>query len=664
MKKTKKLRTLKSKLIVMLMAISLIPILISGGITYQISYSVLDSKLETTSTQTTKEVTRGINNYFVSMTNILKILANDTNIIQADNSVNLEFGKGLMTNARTTDSTILNIYVGTEQGLFYVDPYAELPSDYDHTTRDWYKQAIASPGKIIITDPYQDTATGKVVVSITTATQKDGKVVGVVGMDIDLGFLSTTLSDIKVGEEGYVYITDTKGILIAHPDSSLIASDIVTTLSYWSEAKDNKSGFTNYTYDGSDKFASYDTSEITGWKVIASLNYSELSTDTNPIRNTLIVVALMTILFAVISALLFTNPIAKNIKKLLAAFGLLSQGDLTAKVSINSKDEFSLLGVHFNDMTENIAQLIHNVSDVSTTVLDTSVVLSDMAEETNVSINEVTRAIEEVAKGATEQAQYASTSASNINELSDKLSIIDESTYKIDDLSKNAESLTRQGLSRVETLIQNSDSTAKSTANVSELVLETSESMKQIEAISNTIDMITAQTNLLSLNASIEAARAGESGRGFAVVANEIRALAEQSKDSTVKIKAIIDEISHKTERSVEAMEVTSQNVKDQVRLVNETQDVFTEIMGAIQVLSSKVTEIKSTADEITENKNNVVDQIENISAVSEESASATEEVTSSSEQIAETMDEITQRAVDLHRLSENLQEKINSFKF
>ena len=204
----------------------------------------------------------------------------------------------------------------------------------------------------------------------------------------------------------------------------------------------------------------------------------------------------------------------------------------------------------------------------------------------------------------------------------------------------------------------------KSTSNVFTLMTETIESMKQIDAISNTIDNITAQTNLLSLNASIEAAKAGESGKGFADVANEIRVLAQQSKESTVKIQSIIDDINQKTVLSVEAMGITNQNVIDQVQLVNQTQSLFDEIMDAIHVLSAKVSEIKNSTDEINEYKDNVVNQIENISAVSEESASATEEVTASSEQISATMDEIAQHSVDLHRLSEDLQERINSFTF
>jgi methyl-accepting chemotaxis protein len=665
MKKLKfNLQTMKAKLIAMLIGISLIPVLITGLSSYQTSKNVLSKKLETTSSQTIGEITRGLDNYFQAMSNIVNILSNDFNIESADNEESFEFAKGLIANVKSTDVSIINVFVGTEEGMFYTDPAAELPEGFDHTARDWYTQAMSNPNGVIITNPYIDTASKNIVITLAAAIHNGDKLIGVVGIDVDLAKLSTALKDIKIGDNGYLFITDKNGIMISHPDHTLIGTDTATTLSCWDDIKNNKSGFTTYVYNNANKFSSYQTSDLTGWKIIAAMDYKELSKDTQSILQTLIWVLVIVAIVSTFLAVLFSIPISRNIKGLVKSFDRLAHGDLTTNVDIRSRDEFQLLGKHFSEMAENISTLIKNVSDASVTVLDTSVLLSGMAGETNTAINEVARAVSEVANGATEQAQNSSDGAYSVSELAEKLTTIDESTAFMDNLSKNATKLTSQGLNRVQSLIQKSDITMKSTAEVSELVYETRESMKQIDAISNTIDTITAQTNLLSLNASIEAARAGESGKGFAIVANEIRKLAEQSKASTVKIKEIIENIEQKTALSVKAMEITNQNVKEQVTLVDQTQAVFDEILDAVHKLSEKVSEIKNSTDEITVKKEQIVYQIENISAISQESASATEEVTASTEEITVTMEEITNHAYNLQRLSEQLQEKMNSFKF
>ncbi len=663
MKKKGRLFSIRSKLIIMLIAVGYIPAAILGTSTYITSLKVVSNKLEVTSSQTTHEISRGIDNYFSAMKNIIKILNSDTNIIEADNPTYFEFAKTLIANTKATDDNIMNIYVGTEKGLFYTEPYAKLPSDFNHKKRDWYIDAMANVGEVVITNPYIDTATGKTTISLVSAIEKGSKTIGVVGMDIDLTAFSEGLSEIKIGDEGYVYITDNQGNLIAHPDHTLIGTDLISTLSIWKEIANSSDGFTEYNYQNEDKFSSFVTSSVTGWKIISSMNYSELSDDMSTILLNMTIAMLLATIAAILFAILFSNPIAKNIKKLLAGFSLMAKGDLSASVSIQSRDEFHLLGNHFNEMTQSISQLLMNVSHASASVLDTSADLANMSEETNASLGEVARAVEELAHGATEQAQNASDGAYSISQLADKLNQINESTTQIDTLSQNTNKLTLQGLNRVDNLMSKSNITMQSTNKVSELVHETKESMEQISAISDTIDAITTQTNLLSLNASIEAARAGESGKGFAIVASEIRQLADQSKVATVRIKEIIDDINQKTTLSVDAMEVTNSNVKEQVSLVNQTQSLFNEIMDAVNTLSAKVSEIKDGTDEITSQKDNIVSEIESISAISEESASATEEVTASTEQISVTMDQITQQANVLQQLSEQLQDRINYFK-
>ena len=659
----KLLSSLKTKIIVMLIAISIIPVAITGLISYSSSKQVLKNKLEATSQQTIQEITRGLDNYMHTMTSLVDIMSKDSNIISIDNRENFSFAKGFIFNVKMADEKIRNVVVGSEKGFFYTEPYAALPEGFDHKARDWYIDAVADKNSFIISDPYIDTGSGEIVITMSKAVLSGGTLKGVVAIDIDLAALAKDFSNVKVGDTGYVYITDRSGLMIAHPQSNLIGTNEATQLSAWSSIQSKDTGFEDYAYKGVDYFSSYDTSKTTGWKIIATMERQELENDTNTIKNLVFAVIGITAVIAVILAFLFSMPIAKNIKLLVAALGNLSKGDLTSTVNIRSKDEFNLLSKHFNTMVHDLSVLMTDIREASNTVFDTSTSLSSMAEETKTSLNEVTRAIEEVANGATEQAKNSTEGASSLGELSDKLDSIEDSTGLMAELSSDTTKLTEKGLESVQGLLEKSEHTMHSTAQVSELVLETSRSIKQIDEISNTIDAITEQTSLLSLNASIEAARAGESGRGFAVVADEIRKLADQSKASTVQIKAIVEDINRKTDLSVEAMKQTNENVQEQEVLVQETPGAFREISNAVLGLSNKVSEIQVSIKEIASDKNNIVDQIENVSAIAEETASATEEVTASSEEITSTMEEVSNHTTELKKLAGQLQSKLSTFK-
>ena len=331
---------------------------------------------------------------------------------------------------------------------------------------DWYIDAMNHPGKVIITKPYTHETTGKRVVSIAKTIEKSEKIVGVAGMNIDLEMFSKSLSAIKLGNTGYVFISDGDGIIISHPYQTLIGTNDATSLSFWAEAAKDEEGFVSFSHKGENRFGAYCTSKISGWKIIA---------------------------------LLFSKVIAKNIKCLLVALVQVSNGDFTAKVTIKTKNEFRQLGNYFNEMVSNVSSLIQSVQDSSGTVNRTSELLAVMAEETNASVNEVASAIEEMANGADKQAQNSVDGANSISELADKLNLVEEATDIISYLSKSASNLTDQGLVRVETLIKTSNETKNSTSKISELIYDMSKSMKQINAISDTISNITSQTNLLAI---------------------------------------------------------------------------------------------------------------------------------------------------------------------
>lgn len=651
----------RNKILFMLLILGIIPLLVTGLVTYKKSTDILNNKLETTSTQTIEEVGRGIDNYINAMSNLVTVLSNDSNIINANNAESFEFAKGLMKNVRESDDSILNVYVGTENKMFYAYPEVELVG-YDPTATAWYNESIDFPDKVSFSDPYTDTGSGLMVMSLTKVIKDGDEVIGVVGLDIGLDKLSADLSSIKIGDTGYVYITDEHGNVITHPDTSIIGTNQVANMPFWTEVKEGNKGFLSYELDGEDHFGSYVTSEFTNWKFMATMTSHELTNDTFILLNIVLLLFVILTTVCIVVALLFTSVINRNIKALIAGFNKMDRGDLNAYVEVKSKDEFGLLGAQFNEMVTNMGQIIGSVSQSSTTVLDSATELASMSEETNSSAGEVSRAVEEVAHGATEQAQYSADAALTVTNLAERLDQINDATVIMNDLSDNANQLTTEGLERVEALIEKSNSTKDSTAKVYDLIMEMSNSMEKINAISNTIDMITEQTNLLSLNASIEAARSGEAGKGFAVVANEIRKLAEQSKESTVQIKATISEINEKTEQSVEAMNMTTDTVNEQTAEVDQTQRLFTDIKNAVSYLSDHVTGIRNYTTEINEMKESIVSQIENISAVSEETASASEEVTASAEQIASTMDQMSEHSVSLSHLAEDLKKKVAHF--
>ena len=142
--------------------------------------------------------------------------------------------------------------------------------------------------------------------------------------------------------------------------------------------------------------------------------------------------------------------------------------------------------------------------------------------------------------------------------------------------------------------------------NVREQSKLTNESAQQIQTVTDIIADISGQTNLLALNASIEAARAGEHGRGFAVVAEQIRTLADQSRESTERINQLVADLINKADVSVEITEKVSEAVSLQNEKIDQTKDIFTtlneeigQVGSAISGISSEVTELKNHSDVI-----------------------------------------------------------------
>jgi len=658
-----KLNSIRTKLVLSLVAICVIPLIITGIGSYNQSKSILSNKLTVTSTQTLSEINNGLLDYFHGFLNIVSMTSKNPGIVNIDTDNNTGIILDILKGIKESDKDILGIYYGTASGKFTIYPEAKMPDGYDATSRVWYKQALEHKGQPIITPPYKDAATGNNVVTIAQTVEKNGQVVGVIGMDCTLATLAERISTKKIGNSGYVFISDVSGNVLAHPQKAVINTDAAAQLSIWDKVKVDNSGFVNYEFNGVKKFGVYETNELTGWKLMATLDESELSNDTKSILQTTFLIIAVMALIAVFMSFILSKGIAHNIQKLKEVFAKASDGDLTVSITASTKDEFKDLAISFNLMIKNISNLMTNVTESSKTVLETSTSLASMSEEITASVNEVAKAIEDVSVGATEQVQNAQKGASEMDDLSKRLDKISVNSNEMDKISNDTKQLGSKGLYMIDTLTEKSNKTKAATTDVNNIVQDMNESTKQINAISETIADITAQTNLLALNASIESARAGEAGKGFAVVAEEIRKLAEQSQTSTEEIKVIIASIQKKSDTAVNAIKLTESVVNEQDLAVGQTHQIFNQILKSIEIMIKKVDEVKISIVDINEKKQSTLSEINNISFISEQTAAASEEVTASSEEITATMEELTRHSSELQILAEQLGNEINKFK-
>lgn len=662
-KKRLKLNSIRTKMILGIMAICIIPLIIVGIGSYFESKLILSNKLTVTSTQSLTEINDGLNEYFNALTEIVAITASSSQFENVDTGDNIGYIQDMLNTVKDNKEDLLGAYYGTASHQFIISPDQKMPDGYDPTIRDWYKQAAENRGKVVITPPYEDASTGNNVITVAKAVEKDGKVVGVMAVDCTLSTLTEKMNQKKIGNTGYVYMANVDGIILTHPKTELINTDEATKVSFWERAQTQDSGFVKYQYKGVDKFGVFQTNPITGWKLIATLAEAELSNDTKAILMTTMLIILLMLLISTISSIVLSNGIAKNIYKLKEVFAKASEGDLTVSIVAATKDEFGDLADSFNKMIRNISELMESVTLSSDTVLETSTNLADMSSEVTLAMGEVARSIEEVSRGTVSQAQDAQEGAIGMESLANKLDTISGNSKEMDEISKNTKLLSSRGLSMVDTLIEKSNETRVSTNEVNSMVADMYESTKQISAISDTLTNITTQTNLLSLNASIESARAGEAGRGFSVVAGEIRKLAEQSNAFTEEIKTIIENIQMKSATAAEAIQSTKSIVEEQDLAVGQTKEIFSEILSAIEAMIIKVDEIDKSIAVTNENKTILVSSIENISAVSQQTASASEEVTASTEEVTATMEEFNRYSSELKKLANQLEDQIRKFK-
>lgn len=659
---------LQTKLISVFALIIVVFLSILGFISYYTMTETLKVNLRENSNAINREISEEISAYLSKYELVVNYLSEDANV---KSSVDPESALWMLKTFETfakQDKSLMNVYMGTEEGKFHIYPAQSLPADFDPRTRPWYQGAVTN-NKFMWTDPYVDASTGALVLSAAKpAYDNNGKLIGVVAVDMSLDSVAEKISAIKVGKTGYVYVVDNLNKTMIHPNKELITQEIpVKELA--AALAGGKEGSLNYIFEDQktgekdDKFTTFLTIPNIGWKVGSTLSMTEIDEDVSKILANIGIVGVIALALAVVLSFVFARGITKNINILVKALERIKHGDLATEFKVGSKDEIGALADYFKDTLLGLSSLIKNLQTVSSELSYSAESLASTAEQTSASADEVAKTVEDIAKGAQDQAGDAEQGAMKAKELSNKFGTLNQNTQEMLSSAQKVMEANVVGFKTLDDLKKKTAKNDEANQRIEGVINELNDKTKHIGTILDAISAISVQTNLLALNASIEAARAGEHGRGFAVVAEEIRKLAEESAKAADEVREIVTNIQNDSEKTVVSMSEMKGISKEQTMAVEEVNLSFETIRLAIDEISSKIDRISTSVDLLNVDKDSIVESIENISAVSEETAAASEEVTASMEQQTIAVEEVARAAEKLNSIAVELNQEISKFR-
>lgn len=665
----KKRRTIFVKMALTNVVILLLSLFFVGYISHKKSKNAMENNLEITSLQILKQADKGFSEYLNKMTQELTILNKNIDIKDLEDSAQdykktQQYVQYALKSIKESLSGIDNVYYSAEHGAVIIDSEITDESKLSFRDKDWYKKAKENTDKFIYSEPYVDAVTGNNVLTISKAvTGYNGEFIGVVGIDINLSEIETYIHDVSLLDYGYIVIADNNGKIVINNEKNKTFGENLSGFEFWDTLKNSNQEKTKWTNNGELTFVLQSIDEKTGWRIVGFVEEKEITEHLSSIRNTIFIAVAVFFTLGIIASLILTKTITEQIKKINIGVRKIATGNLRERIKVSSKDEIQELAENLNTALDSISGLLKEIDSTSEEMYDSASGIASMSEETHAAVSEVANAINEVSNGSTDQATAISNVTNTVDGLSNRIDDVDKNINNILNLSEVTDKLSDDGLKVLNLLIEKSVVTKQNTQESSSNVKEMTDSIKNINQISDVISGITEQTNLLALNASIEAARAGELGKGFAVVAEEIRKLAEESKDSTDKIKSIIKEVNQKSIRFVDSMEETVNILNEQDESINNTKNIFIEIAESIEPLVEAIRYISNLTDKMNNDKENVKKEIDNISVISQDVASVSEEVTASAEEVTATMDELTEYADKLDGIAENLKEKLNKFE-
>lgn len=529
--------------------------------------------------------------------------------------------------------------------------------------------------KIYYMDPYVWNTDGETLLLmsiIMPITDEKGNFLGAVGADISLDSLQAEAGKYKpLG--GYVSLIGQNGAYAANPNDPETLTkpfgDRADKEALWKKVQTG-GGLSGYTINskGEHVLRVFEPIVLPGggptWYTQTAVKEATIfqTYNTNRMESLVMAVGAM-LLIGVLVALLLRYMVLRPIVALVEKLKHMADGDLTQKLDIRSGDEFGKMARYFNLMTTNLRDMFQTVADLAMSVGATSQQLTASAEQTSNASVTIAESMQEIAAGAELQNSHAGDTAKAMGEVSLGVQRIAESSVQVSQSAGDASAQTAAGNELIRTAVGQMEHMRQSVEDTETAIGRLMERTETIGSIIGLITGISTQTNMLALNASIEASRAGEAGRGFAVVAAEVRKLAGQTRQAAEQVSDLIGAVSADAANVSEAMNRGAAEVREGVRSVTRSGELFGSILTEIANVSDQIQEVSASAEQMTAGVEQVTGTVEQLSAIAKEATGHAQGVAAASEEQVAAMEEISASAEALSSMVQELMDKMARFK-